>query len=180
MSNDQSNAKKTQPISTTGLTHLNAGGGTLGRRTFMKRLGLAGAVLPVGGLLLSQTGARVAGGNSQLTSGDVAILRFLAAAEILETDLWQQYTELALGNQAFQMALEVLDGDMPTYVNQNTRDEFTHQNFINHYLMSKGHEPVSLEPFRNLPGSQATGSKGGKRLTSLMNLTVDTSWFNRY
>ncbi|MGH7993359.1 MAG: ferritin-like domain-containing protein, partial [Limisphaerales bacterium] len=112
----------------------------------MKRLGLAGAAaLPAGGLLMSQMGARAAGGSPRLGPGDVAILRFLAAAEILETDLWQQYTELALGNEAFQQALEVLDGDMPTYVNQNTRDEFTHQNFINHYLMSKGHKPVSLD-----------------------------------
>ena len=29
-----------------------------------------------------------------LTEGDAAILRFLAAAEIIETDLWQQYNEL--------------------------------------------------------------------------------------
>jgi hypothetical protein len=147
----------------------------------MKRLGLAGAALPVGGLLLSRSGARAAGGRSGLSSGDVAILRFLAAAEILETDLWQQYTELALGNEAFQLALEVLDGDMPTYVNQNTRDEFTHQNFINHYLVSKGHKGVSLDQFLTLPSSQATGAnKSAKRLTNLMNLTVDTSWFLRY
>ena len=116
-----------------------------------------------------------------LAESDAAILRFLAAAEILETDLWQQYTELALGNPAFQLALEVLDGDMPTYVNQNTRDEFTHENFINAYLVSKGRKPVNLERFRTLPSSQATGAnKTAKRLTSLMNLTVDTSWFLRY
>jgi hypothetical protein len=181
MSNDQSNTQETRPFSSTVLSRLNARGSTLGRRAFMKRLGLAGAALPIGGLLMGQTGARAAGGNSQLTSGDVAILRFLAAAEILETDLWQQYTELALGNEAFQMALEVLDGDMPTYVNQNTRDEFTHQNFINHYLVSKGRKGISLEQFRTLPGSQATGAnKSAKRLTNLMNLTVDTSWFLRY
>jgi hypothetical protein len=77
--------------------------------------------------------------------------------------------------------LITLDGDMPTYVNQNTRDEFTHQNFINAYLMSKGEKPVNLEPFRKLPSSQATGAnKTAKRLTNLMNLTVDTSWFLRY
>ena len=29
-----------------------------------------------------------------LSRGDAAILRFLAAAEILETDAWQQYNEL--------------------------------------------------------------------------------------
>jgi hypothetical protein len=79
------------------------------------------------------------------------------------------------------MALEVLDEDMPTYVNQNTRDEFTHQDFINAYLVSKGHKAVNLEAFRTLPGSQATGANtSAKRLTNLMNLTVDTSWFLRY
>lgn len=159
-----------------------SGSDSLGRRTFMKRLGLAGfGVVPGGALLMNETPARAEHGSSHLSAGDVSVLRFLAAAEILETDLWQQYTELALGNEAFQLALEVLDGDMPTYVNQNTRDEFTHQNFINEYLKSKGHRSVSLEPFRTLPSSQATGSnKTAKRLTNLMELTVDTSWFLRY
>src|SRR2546430_14867267 len=114
-------------------------------------------------------------------SGDTAILRFLAAAEILETDLWQQYNELALGNPAFQNGLFALDEDMPTYVNQNTRDEFSHQDFINAYLKSKGRRQVNLEQFRTLASSQATGAnKTAKRLTNLMNLTVDTSWYTRY
>ncbi len=116
-----------------------------------------------------------------LSRGDAAILRFLAAAETLETDLWQQYTELALGNEAYQQALSVLDGDMATYVNQNTRDELSHENFLNAYLQSKGASGVSLEHFRTLPSSQATGAnKTAKRLTNLMNLTVDTSWYTRY
>lgn len=155
------------------------------RRTFLKRLGLGGAaLLPVGSLLASRSIARADHDHTQhgsLPPGDVAILRFLAAAEILETDLWQQYNELALGNAAFQNALFALDGDMPTYVNQNTRDEFSHQDFIDAYLVSKGAKPVSLEQFRTLPSSQATGSnKTALRLTSLMNLTVDTSWYTRY
>jgi hypothetical protein len=158
-----------------------SGKGTVGRRSFLKRLGVAGALLPAGALIGSQSRARAEDDNGNLSGGDVAILRFLAAAEILETDLWQQYNELALGNAAFQNALQQLDGDMPTYVNQNTRDEFSHQDFINAYLVSKGARPVNLEPFRTLPSSQATGAnKTAKRLTSLMNLTVDTSWFNRY
>src|SRR5579862_9995049 len=107
MSNDQNSTSKPHPFSSTEPSQPNPRGSTFGRRTFMKRLGLAGAAaLPAGGLLMSRMGARAAAGNSQLTSGDVAILRFLAAAEILETDLWQQYTELALGNEAFQLALE--------------------------------------------------------------------------
>src|SRR5262249_47042417 len=130
----------------------------LGRRSFFGRLGLGGvALLPASSWLLSRATAK---GDDQgnLSSGDAAILRFLAAAEIIETDLWQQYNELALGNDAFQQALAVLDGDMPTYVNQNTRDEFSHQNFLNAYLRSKGARPVSLEAFRRLPSSLATGS----------------------
>ena len=176
MQNDQtSDTKNAHSFSLPGKLQPN----TLGRRSFMKRLGLAGAALPVSALFMSRMSAR-ADGDSRLTRGDVAILRFLAAAEIIETDLWQQYAEIALGNLPFLKAIQQLDGDMPTYINQNTRDEFSHQNFINQYLISKGQRPVSLEAFRNLPSSHATGSKGGKRLTSLMNLTVDTSWYNRY
>jgi len=66
-------------------------------------------------------GHRDTAADQPIPPGDGHILRFLAAAEILENDLWQQYNELALGNEAFQGALKVLDGDMPTYVNQNTR-----------------------------------------------------------
>src|SRR5436190_7734157 len=154
----------------------------LGRRTFMKQLGLGGTMLlPASAALATRTVARAVGSRGGLTAGDAAILRFLAAAEILETDLWQQYNELALGNESFQSALEQLDEDMPTYVNQNTRDEFSHQDFINAYLVSKGARPVNLEPFRTLPSSQATGAnKNARRLTNLMQLTVDTSWYTRY
>src|SRR5437899_334091 len=157
-------------------------GGRLGRRRFLKRVGLSGTVLlPAGGVLAAKKIARAAGFGRGLTRGDAAILRFLAAIEIIESDLWQQYNELALGNESYQQALNVLDGDEVTYVNLNTRDEFSHANFINKYLESKGHRPVSLEPFRILPSSQATGSnKSAKRLTNLMNLTVDTSFYFRY
>src|SRR5260221_3178703 len=118
----------------------------LGRRTFMKRLGLGGAALvPASTVLAGRTVARAAGFGGGLTPGDVAILRFLAAAEILESDLWQQYNELALGNESYQLALNVLDGDQATYVNLNTRDEFSHAAFINKYLESKGQRHVSLD-----------------------------------
>src|SRR6202008_461252 len=63
----------------------------------------------------------------------------------------------------------------------NTRDEISHASFLNAYLASKGARPVDLTPFLRLPSSQATGSnKTAKRLTNLMNLTVDTSWYTRY
>jgi hypothetical protein len=56
----------------------------------------------------------------------------------------------------------------------------SHANFINAYLESRGAEPVNLSEFQTLPGSTAFGSTGILRLTNLMNLTVDTSWFVRY
>jgi hypothetical protein len=148
----------------------------------MKRLGLGGAaLLPAGSLLSGKPLARAAGFGGGLTSGDVAILKFLVAVEILESDLWQQYNELGLGNESYQLALNVLDGDQATYVNLNTRDEFTHAAFINGYLESKGQRRVSLEQFRRLPSSRATGSnKSARRLTNLMQLTVDTSFYFRY
>ena len=126
-----------------------------------------------------------------ITQGDLDILRLFAALEILETDLWQQYNELGgvqdgevpggSGNRPYIVALEVLDGDMPQYIHDNTDDEFTHFDFINAYLVSKGAQPVNLERFRTLKGSQAKGAdKTKKRLTNLMQLTVDTSWWTRY
>ncbi len=69
---------------------------------------------------------------------------------------------------------------MPIYIHDNTDDEFTHQNFLNAYLASKGAATVNLEPFRTLPGSSATGSSGKPRLTNLTQLTLDTSWWTRY
>ena len=130
------------------------------------------------------------GQNNHLSKGDAALLRFAAAAEILETDFWVQYNELAgvidseepsgSGNPAFTEALNSLDEDMSIYVHDNTDDEFTHFTFLNAYLMSKGAQPVDLEKFRTLPGSTATGSSGILRLTNLMQLTIDTSWWTRY
>jgi hypothetical protein len=56
----------------------------------------------------------------------------------------------------------------------------SHAAFLNAYLESRGAEPVNFDQFRTLQGSTATGSSGIKRLTNLMNLNVDTSWFVRY
>jgi hypothetical protein len=84
------------------------------------------------------------------------------------------------GNKAFTKALAQLDSDMAQYVHDNTEDEFTHFTFLNAYLRSRGAEPVNLDRFRTLPGSTATGSSGNLRLTNLMQLTVDTSWWTRY
>jgi hypothetical protein len=119
----------------------------------------------------------------KLSRGDAALLRFAAAAELIEADLWQQYNELGGvqgGNPAYIAALSNLDGDMPQYISDNTDDELSHAAFLNAYLMSKGEEPVDLDPFRNLPSSHATGAKNKGRLTNLLKLNVDLSWFTRY
>lgn len=128
--------------------------------------------------------------SGRLTPGDAAILRFLAAAEILETDLWQQYNELGgiqdnevpggSGNSVYTEALAQLDEDMPQYIHDNTEDELTHEVFINAYLSSKGADTVNLDEFRTLPSSKATGAQQIGRLTNLMQLTVDTTWYTRY
>ena len=155
------------------------------RRSFLKTGLAVGGGATVGANLLADTMA-----TSQLTGGDAAILRFHAALEILETDFWLQYNELGgvqdsqvpggSGNPVYTAKLAVLDDDMAQYIHDNTQDEFTHQNFLNAYLASKGVPPVSLEQFRILQGSTATGSSGRPRLTNLMQLTLDTSWWTRY
>jgi hypothetical protein len=118
-------------------------------------------------------------GMGAITNGDAAILRFLAAAEILETDLWQQYTEFANLDGPYSDALETIDDDMPTYIEQNTVDEISHQNFLNAFLVKMRKAPVNLERFRTLPSSPVAPVQT-PRLTNLMHLNVDTSWYVRY
>ncbi len=164
--------------------------GSMSRRSFLRTGMAVGAGALGAGLVdqgLSTSTAEASGG---LTAGDAAILRFLSAAEILETDAWQQYNELGgiqdsevpggSGNAAYTAALQVLDDDMPQYIHDNTDDEFTHFSFINAYLKSKDAKPVNLDKFRTLPSSKATGAQQIGRLTNLMQLTVDTSWWTRY
>src|SRR5260370_13161713 len=154
-------------------------GRVIGRRSFLHGAGAAGAMLPAGRLLAQDDNNN----NRKLSKGDAAILKFLAAAEIIETDLGQQYNELGGangGNASYVQALQNLDGDMPQYITDNTDDEISHAAFLNAYLMSKGEQPVNLDPFRRLPSSKATGAKNIRRLTNLMRLDVDTSWWTRY
>ena len=166
------------------------------RRTFMKSGLLAGGAAAAGaGLLAGGTPARAQYGaeRGRLGAGDVAILRFLAAAELIEADLWTQYAELGgIGNNPpievdpnqqmnnYQVALSNLDSDGPQYISSNTLDEVSHAAFLNAYLASRGAEPVDFTPFETLMGSTATGSSGKLRLTNLMHLNVDTSWYVRY
>jgi hypothetical protein len=157
--------------------------GVVKRRSFLKGLGIAGATLSAGSLLVAEGNAQTARSTGKLSKGDVALLKFAAAAELIEADLWQQYNELGGvqgGNPAYIAALSNLDGDMPQYIADNTDDELSHAAFLNAYLISKGEEPVDLDAFRNLPSSQATGAKNIGRLTNLLKLNVDLSWYTRY
>jgi hypothetical protein len=167
---------------------------TVGRRSFIRGLGIVGAtLLPAGALLIRQAKAQEQSSGT-LTKGDADLLRFAAWAEIVESDLWTQYNELGgatkpndgrpnVGNPPYKLALQNLDSDMPQYISDNTDDELSHAAFLNAYLSSHGAEPVNLDQFRHLPGSTATGvdkRKIGKRLTNLLNLSVDLSWYTRY
>jgi len=174
------------------------------RRSFMRHSLVAGAAATVGAGILASSNFAVAQGDSgKLTKGDVAILQFLAAAEIIESDLWLQYQELGGvqddevatlasklipgypakatgGNPLYMQDLLPLDSDMSQYIHDNTEDELTHEVFINEYLASKGAEQVNLDQFRTLPSSKATGANQFGRLTNLTQLSVDTSWWTRY
>ncbi len=161
------------------------------RRSFLRKgLAVGGAGAIGAGLLANGLPVFAEERRAGLTKGDVAILRFLSAAEILETDLWQQYNELGGiqdsevpgggGSPAYTKALTQLDADMPQYIHDNTEDEFTHFTFINAYLVSNGADPVNLDKFRTLPSSKATGAQQIGRLTNLMQLTVDTSYWTKY
>src|SRR6202050_1476847 len=162
------------------------------RRSFLKGMGMAGVALTGSSLLAAAS--ETAQTSGIVTSGDVAILRFVAAAELIEADLWQQYAELGgltpgqlpvetapfKPMNSYQAAFMKLDPDGPQYVSSNTGDEQSHAAFLNAYLVSIGASAVNLDQFRTLPSSQATGAQNIGRLTNLMNLTVDTSWFTRY
>ena len=166
--------------------------GVVKRRSFLKSIGITGAALSASVVLGGESRAQAARRRTgKLSKGDAALLRFAAAVELIEADLWQQYNELGGvqgGNPAYIAALSNLDGDMPQYIADNTDDELSHAAFLNAYLISRGEQPVDLDAFRTLPSSQATGAKNGVvihgvrfgRLTNLMRLNVDLSWYTRY
>ena len=130
--------------------------GVANRRSFLKKGLVAGAVATVG-VFAKMPSAFGQTSRGSLTKGDVDILRFLAAAEIIESDLWLQYQELGGvqddevsklasklipgyparptgGNPLYMQDLVPLDGDMSQYIHDNTEDELTHEVFINKYL----------------------------------------------
>jgi hypothetical protein len=163
------------------------------RRSFMTTGLLAGTAAVGAGLLVSNAAS---GQEFTLppTPGDIAILRLLAAAELIEADLWQQYAELGgltpgqepvetapfTPMNSYQAAFMNLDSDGPQYISSNNLDEQSHAAFLNAYLESKGAPAVNLDEFRTLPSSKAAPAQQIGRLTNLMNLTVDTSWYTRY
>jgi len=152
---------------------------TASRRAFLQRsagLGAAAAAVLLGG----SKSALGAIDPKSVTPGDIAVLNFLAAAELVETDLWDQYTELATLNHGFNRALTRIDKSLPRYITNDRDDELSHANLINAFLQAIGQPPVNLDPFRTLPPVTATGASNIGRLTNLTNLTVDTSWYNRY
>jgi hypothetical protein len=148
----------------------------LGRRSFLKGLGATGAMLfPASALLVNEAKAmHDDDSGGKLSKGDASILRFLAAAEIIESDFWEQYWELGGaqptgtigvpeddfaatnpsdgkkpkvtgGNPKYTAALQLLDADMPQYILDNTDDEFSHANFLLAYLKSKGANTADLD-----------------------------------
>src|SRR5208282_6630997 len=108
---------------------------TSNRRSFLKSSMIAGAAATVGAGVLSRGIPAFAetAKSSSLSTGDIAILKFLAAAELIESDLWTQYAELGgIGGNSpievdpgqalnpYQIALSNLDSDGPQYIASNT------------------------------------------------------------
>src|SRR5713101_4528745 len=156
----------------------------LARRSFLRNLGLGAALLvPSAALLSGSSKALAANGRQRLNAGDVAILQLLAAAELIEADLWQQYKELGgveAPDSGYKEGLVILDGDQPQYIADNTDDEISHAAFLNAYLKSKGEQQVDLKQFARLAPSQVSFVPQIGRLTNLKQLSVDTSWWTRY
>src|ERR1700738_3631801 len=162
------------------------------RRRFLKGgMFAVGATAFGAGLSPSRLLASQDDNSSPITKGDIAILRFLQALETIEADLWQQYSELGGtqdnevsglngGNVPYSQALQLLDGDMPQYIHDNTDDEISHARFLSNYLQSIGVQPVDLTQFAHLPSSKADGARQVGRLTNLTQLTIDTSFWSRY
>jgi hypothetical protein len=158
-------------------------------------------LVPATNALINNAKAQSFDSGGSLSKGDAAILRFLCAAEIIESDLWEQYWELGNGtldfashnpqpgttlaatngNAAYIKALQILDTDMPQYILDNTDDEFSHANFLLAYLKSKGANTSELDllvgsHFRTLD-KQANGTPissqatGSTQKPRLTNLT---------
>ena len=155
----------------------------INRRSFLTRAAMLGgaafgaAALPALGFGNTTTHQGMGSGP---TDGDIDILYFLAAAELVEDDLWSQYSELAINNVDFRLALKRIDPSLPAYITQDRDDERSHAMSINAYLKSIGLQPLNLDDFRTIMPPKVKGIEQKGRLTNLTNLKVDTSWYNRY
>lgn len=157
--------------------------GVMNRRRFVQSAGLAAAGMAAAGMLTNMPGMKAfatPARGATIPAGDIAVLKFLAAAELIEDDLWQQYCELAMDNPGFHDALSAIDPALPRQICDDRDNERSHALFINGFLESIGEDPVNLDPFRTLPSTRAQGAQQTGRLTNLSRLTIDTSWYNRY
>jgi len=153
---------------------------TQSRRSFFKMTAAGAAIAIPGFALMNGTESAFADEKPSLNDGDVAVLQFLAVAEIVESDLWGQYSELATNNPGYRSALQSIDEALPDYISGVLQDERSHASFINAFLVAAGKTPINLDPFRTLPSVPVEGAMNIGRLTNLQNLTVDTSYYQRY
>ena len=153
---------------------------TQSRRSFFKMTAAGAAMAIPGFALMNGTEIVFAGPTPSLNDSDVAVLQFLAVAELVESDLWGQYCELATNNPSYRNALQKIDESLPDYICGVLEDERSHATFINAFLVAAGKTPINLDPFRTLPSVPVEGAKSIGRLTNLTNLTVDTSYYQRY
>jgi len=150
------------------------------RRSFFKMTAAGAAMAIPGFALMNGTEIAFAGPKPVLNDSDAAVLQFLAAAELVECDLWGQYCELATNNPGYRHALQKIDESLPDYICGDFEDECSHATFINAFLVAAGKTPINLDPFRTLPSVPVEGAQNIGRLTNLKNLTVDTSYYERY
>jgi len=148
------------------------------RRDVLKAGAMAGAALGLGSLITDDRA--YASGKSNITAGDIAILQFLRVAEALETDLWEQYTELVENNPGYAAAIKDVDPALAQWIMDTVRDERSHYTFITAYLESIGVTPADLSSFYTLPPPPVKGLAPTLRLTNLTDLTVNTNWYARY
>ncbi|MGI8958601.1 MAG: ferritin-like domain-containing protein [Bryobacteraceae bacterium] len=149
------------------------------RRSFLQS-GITAGVAAAGSGFLAEQIAFGESGGGRPSPGDVAILSFLAAVELVEDDLWGQYCLLAVKNDGFNRALRNIDPSPVRYNCDIRRDERSHALFINAYLKSIGEEPTNLDPFRTIRMPQVMGADDCRHLANLTSLTVDTSWYLKY
>jgi hypothetical protein len=154
------------------------------RGFFSTNARLEGSVASAGAMLKrvrnTSFGQKLDYTDDRLAKGEIAVLKFLIALELIENDVWQQYDELggtaARMQNNYQSAFQFLNRHASKYITSNAVNEIGHLTFLTTCLESEGVEPTSLEEFRILRGSKATGTQSIDRLTNLMYVNIDASW----